>query len=365
MRTESRTWLRVLGVTLLLGVIAVACSGDDSVSGAEPSSSTASSISAPAGSTEGVIANPTTIPPEINADDLTQADDVVAVPEAAAIEEAAFPRTVEHHLGTTEIAVRPERIVALAGVADMDALLALGVVPYAAASYYPVNPTERTFAPWNQEYVGEIETFISAFDALSLESLALLEPDLIVGQPGSVDDNFDQYNAIAPTVIHAYPPDWREPPRIFGEALGLEGRAVEAIAEIEAEIATIAERVPDPAPSIAMVSPFGSEITVYNENLGPGPALALSEIGIDIVGPDGPISLERLGELDAADWIIVFDFTLYDVTRFVDNTLFQLLPAAQAGNVVVLSPEQSFSWVIETSRSIPATLDGILTEIGL
>ncbi|MEM8706733.1 MAG: ABC transporter substrate-binding protein [Actinomycetota bacterium] len=351
-------------------LIAAACGGGDaaepSAESASPSNAVTETASTEESSTaDAVLLEPTTIPPEINEDELTQADDVVAVPDDAELEEAAFPRTVEHAFGSTEVPARPERIVALAGVADMDALLALGVVPYAAASYYPVTPTERTFAPWNQEYVGEIETFISAFGGLSLEALAALEPDLIVGQSGDVGDSYEQYAGIAPTVLHAYPTDWREPIRIFGEALGLEERAVEAIAEIEAEIAAIAERVPDPAPAIAMVAPFGAEVTIYNENLGAGPALALSEIGVEIVGPDGPLSMERLGELDAAEWIIVFDFTLADVEGFVESTLFQRLPAAQAGNVVVLSPEQSFSWVLETSRSLPATLDGILTQIGL
>ncbi|MEM8924141.1 MAG: ABC transporter substrate-binding protein [Actinomycetota bacterium] len=309
-----------------------------------------------------------TTDPRVDLDEVTSADDVVPVPdEEAVIDEAAFPRSVEHAFGSSEIPAAPERIVALAGVADFDALLSLGVVPYAAASYYPQNFSgERGFAPWNSAYTGEIETFVSAGDGLSLEALAALEPDLIVGQAGSVDDNYEQYAAIAPTVLHEYPTDWREPIRIFGEALALEDKAEEAIASIEAEIDVIAERVPDDPPSVAMVSPFAfGQVTVYNENLGAGPALALSEIGLPIVGPDGPISIERLGELDGADWIVVFDFAISDVDGFMEDPLFTRLPAVQAGNVVRLSPEQSFSWVLETSRSLPATLDGILTSIEL
>ena len=115
-----------------------------------------------------------------------------------------------------------------------------------------------------------------------------------------------------------------------------------------------------------MVSPFGDgQITIYNENLGAGPARALASIGVEIVGPDGPISYERLGDLAAADWVIVFDFTFGPVDEFLEDPIFNQLPAAQAGNVVRLSPEQSFSWVLETSRSLPASLDGLLTSIGL
>ncbi|MEM9464863.1 MAG: ABC transporter substrate-binding protein [Actinomycetota bacterium] len=365
MRLGSRPSSRVVVFSAAIVLGLAGCGGDDGDDqdvGAESSGSTASTTSAPTETTIDDTAS--TLPPDLEQDDLTQAEDVTEVPDDVEIEEDAFPRSVEHALGVSEIPARPERIVALAGVADMDALLALGVVPAAAASYYPISETERTFAPWNQEYVGQIETFISAGDGLSFEALAALEPDLIVAQANQVAETYDTYAGIAPTITYDLPIDWRGPVELFGEALGLEDRAVEAIAEIEAEIAAIGERVPDPAPKIAMVSPFGAEVTIYNEALGAGPAVALAEIGVDIVGPDGPISREQLGELDDADWIIVFDFTLFDVQEFVDSTLFQLLPAAEAGNVVILSPEQSFSWVLETSRSIPATLDGILAEIG-
>ncbi|MEO1059349.1 MAG: ABC transporter substrate-binding protein, partial [Actinomycetota bacterium] len=176
----------------------------------------------------------------------------------------------------------------------------------------------------------------------------------------------DLYNAIAPTVLHEYPTDWQDPIRLFGDALGLEAEAEAAIARIEAEIDDIATRVPNDPPSVAIVSPFGGDqLTIYNRNLGPGPARALESIGIPVIGPDGPISYERIGELAEADWVIVFDFTTGPVDEFLSNPLFGQLPAVQAGNVVRLSPEQSFSWVIETSRSLPATLDGILFEIGL
>ncbi|MEM1334605.1 MAG: ABC transporter substrate-binding protein, partial [Actinomycetota bacterium] len=219
-------------------------------------------------------------------------------------------------------------------------------------------------AAWNTEFAGE---FVELPRDAAIEEFARLEPDLIVGQgPGQTSENFDLFSEIAPTVLHSYPTDWQEPLRLFGEALGLEAEAEAAIERVQAEIDTIAERVPDDAPSVAMVSPFfGGQLTIYNENLGAGPARALAEIGIGIVGPDGPISYERLEELAAADWIIVFDFTLGPVDEFLANPVFNQLPAAQAGNVVRLSPEQSFSWVIETSRALPAALDGILTEIGL
>ena len=60
-----------------------------------------------------------------------------AAPEAAstspAAAESAFPVTVEHIYGTTEIAKKPERIATVSWV-NADAVLALGVVPVGMAS---------------------------------------------------------------------------------------------------------------------------------------------------------------------------------------------------------------------------------------
>lgn len=305
-----------------------------------------------------------TVDPQVAVEELTLPDEAVAAPDPATLSPQDFPRSVTHDFGDAEIAEVPERIVATAGVADLDALLSLGVVPYATALYYPVNfAGDLGLASWNADYADQLITLPRD---PSIEEVARLDPDLIVGQPGQVTENFALYSEIAPTVVHNYPTDWREPLLLFGETLGLEEEANAAIERIENEIDMIAERVPSDAPSLAMVSPLpGGQVVIYNENFGAGPARALSGIGLEIVGPDGPISYERLEELAGADWILVFDFTLGPVDEFLEDPVFRQLPAVRAGNVVRLSPEQSFSWVIETSRSLPATLDGILGQIGL
>ncbi|MEM9040104.1 MAG: ABC transporter substrate-binding protein [Actinomycetota bacterium] len=390
MSAARRAPSRLLAVGLCAALFVTACGGSDDDSSSAPSSEPdAAGASATEPSTEPTPAAvsdsdlesepaateapdepdaepaPTsTIDPRVDIDDLTLPEDAVAAPEQVELSEDDFPRTVTHEFGAAEISEPPTRIVASAGVADLDALISLGVVPYATSLYYPINfDGDLGLASWNSDYAGELITLPR--DA-AIEEFARLDPDLIVGQgPGQVSENFDLFSEIAPTVIHSYPTDWQAPITLFGEALGLEEEAVAAIDRVQAEVDRIAERVPDDAPSVAMVSPAFGEVTIYNENLGAGPARALASIGIEIVGPDGPISYERLGDLAAADWVIVFDFTLGPVDEFLEGPIFNQLPAVQSGNVVRLSPEQSFAWVIETSRSLPASLDGLLTAIGL
>ena len=48
--------------------------------------------------------------------------------QAVNAEQGAFPTTIEHRYGSTEIKEAPQRVVSL-GYTDQDALLALGVTP--------------------------------------------------------------------------------------------------------------------------------------------------------------------------------------------------------------------------------------------
>ncbi|MEM7141785.1 MAG: ABC transporter substrate-binding protein [Actinomycetota bacterium] len=278
---------------------------------------------------------------------------------------ASFPRTIEHELGSTEIPAQPERVVAVTGVADIDALLAIGVVPVGAGAYFPVSyAADFGFAPWNEEYWGVIPGFLIRPE-INLEELVQLEPDLIVGQPAAFGAAYDQFSAIAPTVVYSVPSDWRHPIELFGEALGREVEAAAAIAALEAELEAAAERVPDDAPTLAIVSPTTENITIYTPDLGAGPAQTLEEIGFPIVDVDGPLSYERIADLADADYVVVFDFTIGPVDELLEDPLFVQLPAVQAGNVLRLTPEESFSWVFETARSIPLVIEGLLDALGM
>lgn len=276
-----------------------------------------------------------------------------------------FPRVVEHALGSAEIPALPEQIVAISGVADFDALLSLGVVPHAAAAFFPIDAAgSMAFAPWNMEYWGDVPSFLNR-PQVNLEELAAFEPDLIVGQVGSVHAE-ESMSAIAPIAAYDFPADWREPLRILGDALGREIEAVEAIALVEAQLAEIAERVPDGGLTVAMITNgSGGNFTVYTPEHGAGIARALEEIGISYVDVPSSLSKERLGDLAPADWVVVYDFAVFDVNELVDDPLFQQLPAVQAGNVVQYDPIQTFSTLFETSRGLPFALNVVLESIGL
>ncbi|MEM9712239.1 MAG: ABC transporter substrate-binding protein [Actinomycetota bacterium] len=277
---------------------------------------------------------------------------------------ADYPRIVEHALGVTTIDERPERIVAVAGVAEFDALLSLGVEPVAVATRYPVNEAgDWGFAPWNAALLDEYETFEN-FPLLDPEDVAAFGPDIIVGQGPSLEQQYDVFSELAPTIAHADPADWRDVVRLFAVTFAVEARGEEVIAEIEAGLAEQARRIADDPPTVAFVSPFGGELIVYDADAGPGPARVMADVGLDVIGvPGGSISYEQMDLLADADWILVFDFTLGPVDELFDDPLFGRLPAVEAGRAVRLDPRSSFSWIYETTRSLPEIVDGVLTTI--
>src|SRR5262245_31240141 len=104
-------------LTLLIMAILAGCGGPAPTPAAEQ----AAEVSAP----------PTSTPAEADSAEAAAEDtpaEAADAPEAAEVEVSAeaFPVTIEHKYGSTEITQRPERIVTV-GLTDHDALLALRI----------------------------------------------------------------------------------------------------------------------------------------------------------------------------------------------------------------------------------------------
>ena len=96
---------------------------------------------------------------------------------AAPVEQAgAFPVTVEHKYGTTEVEEEPERVVTV-GYTDQDATLALGVVPVGVGDF--LGGYEWRERPWAQEALGGAEPKVVGGQEINFEAVAAQRPDLI------------------------------------------------------------------------------------------------------------------------------------------------------------------------------------------
>ncbi len=284
-----------------------------------------------------------------------------------------FPRDVDHEVGSTRIEAPPTRVGCVTDGGELAAVLALGVTPVGFGQ------RNDPLTPWTAAAGGDdpaIDRYPLAGEP-NFEVMAAWRPDLLLGQLGFVTtDTIADYQAIAPTVA-TQSVEWRVSLRQVAAALGLEQRAEEIVADIEARTAEVADALsPLQGRSIAVLAPrddgsIGERLS--NSSFG----LLLDELGLSTL-PAPPeqeagaavrdvqeVVPERLGEVDA-EVIIVLDFIDADpIDTLAANPLWANLPAVRSGEVAVLSADTSNALRIGTALSVPFALDALETELGV
>lgn len=195
----------------------------------------------------------------------TPAGDEPAAPAAG-----AFPVTVEHKYGSTEIPAEPKRIVTL-GLSDQDAVLALGTKPVGSVDWFG----ERPFGtwPWAQPLWGDTPpTIVGERDEYNIEQIAALKPDLVIAQySGMTQAQYDTLTKIAPVVAQPkgfedYQAPWQDMTRAIGTAMGQSEKAEELITGISDRFAKIRAEHPE----------FAGMTGVVAESYEPGSFTAFS-----------------------------------------------------------------------------------------
>lgn len=158
--------------------------------------------------------------------------------ESAAAESGAFPVTIEHAFGSTEITTAPKRI-ATVGWNDQDVLASFGVLPVGATKI-TWGGNEQGSTAWFDEAVKEIDPDAEIVryddtDGTPVAEIAKLAPDLILGvNSGLTEEDYDKLTKIAPTVAYpelAWGTPWEESVKIIGTAIGRPDEAGELIGE--------------------------------------------------------------------------------------------------------------------------------------
>lgn len=168
----------------------------------------------------------------------------IALAQDAEPSSTQYPLTIEHALGTTVIAEKPERI-ATVNWANHEVPLALGIVPVGFAAANFGDDDGDGLLPWVTERLEELgaETpvLFDEGDGIDFEAVAATNPDVILaGYSGLTQEDYDILSQIAPVVAYPDAPwatDWRDMIRVnsAGMGMGAEGEAL--IASIETEIA--------------------------------------------------------------------------------------------------------------------------------
>jgi iron complex transport system substrate-binding protein len=153
---------------------------------------------------------------------------------------SAFPVTLTHAFGSTEIEALPNRVVVLAAM-EADLCAGLGLVPVAMPRIADT--------PWFRRAInviqGERPIHLDDSQGPPIEVIAELKPDLILAMSTELSvESYNQLSGIAP-VVAAQKNDvadgWRELATITGRALGRE-KEVSALIEAAEELVTEAVR---------------------------------------------------------------------------------------------------------------------------
>ncbi|MFJ4712027.1 ABC transporter substrate-binding protein [Streptomyces sp. NPDC088785] len=216
-----------------------------------------------------------------------------------------FPRTVTHALGRTEIKKKPQRVVVL-DVGELDNVVSLGVEPVGYA------PTEGDdgIPSYLKKDAGSPKN-VGTINALNMEAIAGLHPDLILGSELRAAKLYPQLSKIAPTVFSIRPGfTWKENYLLNASALDEKARAEQKLAAYDERVERLGADVKKAnggtAPTVTMLRYMPDRIRLYAKASFIGTILDDAGIPrpenqrIDDLATE--ISPEKIDSADA-DWI--------------------------------------------------------------
>lgn len=266
--------------------------------------------------------------------------------EVSETDATAYPITLTHSMGTIEIPVQPENVVAL-GIADIATVYALGITPV-AISASPYSPDGQW--PWLDGLFDPEQTDLIPYGEPSFENIVALEPDLILGNIYTIADLYPSLSEIAPTLAPAttsIADSWQEQTIFIGRALGLASEAQAQVQETESQIVAVQDTYPATVGktfSLSYLHTTDALGSIYSQDdfsvqffqeLGFVLTPALAELSEQQGGIQATLSLETLNLIEAD--FVVLAFGSPDVqAAYEANPLFQQLPAVQEGRMVVV-----------------------------
>lgn len=289
----------------------------------------------------------------------------------AASSGGAFPATVAHKYGQTEVPAAPQRVVSL-GYTDQDAILALGVVPVGIREFTGNQPSATW--PWAQGRLGGAQPQVLAQGEVSTEQIAALHPDLIIGiSAGLTQEQYDTYSRIAPTIagpagVVDYGASWQDATRLTGQALGKQAEADKLVGDLEARIAQTKTRLPQlDGKTVAGVRPSTAsqaEFFVWGpQDLRARFFAALGMRGVAAFDQNagdqfyGSLSTEQLGQLDQADVVVLITSSAAERTAFQNQPGYPALRVVRENRVVTLDDTEAAALSFSSVLSLPSVLD--------
>lgn len=294
-----------------------------------------------------------------------------------AAEPGALPVTIDHKYGSTTISTQPARVAAM-GVGDGDTLLALGITPTTIAPF--ADPTQRS-APWNEKLLGDAKPVIlpnvsAEFGAQIAKALST-DPQLVTAVGAApTREHYDTLSKAVPTIVRpAQYQDWQVPWEVqtleIGKSVGLPDAASKKISEARQHVEALRAEHPELEAKTGVVvtgSPDGG-VSIYGP--GDGRAQTLADYGLNFPqalkstitnGFYGSISAERLDLLDAADVVVVVDWSGANAKLKSDATWNRQRYVTQ-GRAVYLDQQVGSAMSVPTVLTVPWVADKTIGPI--
>jgi iron complex transport system substrate-binding protein len=251
----------------------------------------------------------------------------------------------------------PERIVVLDPTYSLGMALELGL-PVIGAPIFGMSDEAL-----KEKAIAEGVTDLGAFTEPSLETIAALQPDLILGSGMLGEGAQAMASQIAPTVMITSE-NWKDYYRALARATGRGDAAEELLGGYEARVEALRPRIPDETVSVVRITPWDFQVYL-DAPRAYGPFLVMREVGVK----RPPYETGQGNEtMKRPDWEelsqLTGDILLYIVggsndsaesgrhEEVVENPLWKLLPAVEAGEVHRVDPAvwMEFSGVASAHR---------------
>lgn len=178
--------------------------------------------------------------------------------------DGAFPRTVVHFGGRTDIPAAPRRIVVIS-TGQLDALLALGLAPVGATRGEEAGLVPPYFAAAFPERAAELGALadLGVRTSPNLESIASAAPDLILANKAGVEQLAPQLARIAPTVLtQGTGVNWKQDLLLLAHGVGRAGQAQDLLDGFDADAAALGARLAVP-PTVSFLRITANRIRIF------------------------------------------------------------------------------------------------------
>ncbi len=247
--------------------------------------------------------------------------------------------TVAHAMGETKITEQPKRVVVLTNE-GVEAVLAMGVTPVGAVEAF----TGDTWYDHTAEQLKDAKS-VGTESEPSLEAIAALKPDLIIGNKMRQEQVYDQLSKIAPTVFaETLRGDWQENFALYSKAINKEEVGDKKLAAYNQRIEDMKASLGDQLEQeVSVVRFMAGDVRIYHKDSFSG--VILEQLGFNRPKEQDVADFAEKGvtkeRIPAMDGDILFYFTYEtgdnEATKledeWINDPLFQNLAVAKADNV--------------------------------